>query len=177
MAKLPAPRNVTDEEMQEIVEKVIEGLRDFGMERYSEKCTVLSANMVAEHLTNSKNFGVSPGLVKLVAEQLGYDVSTSLGDFHTIRIPRKLDTLYQVYVLADIQHFADDDPYPDQVLRTLTVPYVNNEILTMFDTYRTMEDAQAAVIKESGMYGNRKLDFVILPIYRPSFDWDKIKRM
>ena len=175
MAKLPRPRDVTDEEMQEIIEKVIEGFRDFGMERYSVKCTVLSANVVAEHLKNAKDFPCSPGVVKTVAEKLGYDVSTSQG-FHVIRVPRKLDTVYQVYVLADI-HAADDEPYPDQVLRTLTVPYVNGEVLTVFDTYRSLEEAQAAVIKESRMFGEQHPEFVILPVSRPSFDWDKIGRM
>ena len=53
--------------------------------------------------------------------------------------------------------------WPDLILRTLTVPYIDNAEMTVFhDWYNTVEEAEQAIIK-SGV--SNSLMFVILPVY------------
>lgn len=84
---------------------------------------------------------------------------------------RVLCKYFKIYALADMDDrllnlaFADDDElqYPPQVLRIETVPYVDGEIMTLFDFYSTLEEAMAEILKIAPVDNT---EYVILPVYQ-----------
>lgn len=114
----------------------------------------------------------TPAAALFAAEAKGYQVIDSLGSKY-IRFPKVVKTHYRVYVLVDAYH-SIDDPYPDQVLGTLTVPYVDSEVLTVFDDYPTEQAAREAILKNSGL-GADNTEYVIVPVTTVQTDYLAIK--